>query len=99
MNVFFEKSDLHAIVEDLRKAAEKHAVQDIVSFTVEGARLLITIRQFGTSQLMFDTIAREGGMECRLASEKIALMHRGMAESVKQRLGEVAREVGGKVLA
>ena len=98
LRAFFPGATLQTIAGHIRNAVKGRKIGEIMSLEVRGTEMIVTIAKMGTSTLRFTSVARDGGTECSLVEEKLALAHRPFRDDVTNKLTRIVLQSGGQVL-
>lgn len=98
MKIGFDKHSPVEAVTALEKNLSGRKLGSMVSFELSKNELVVIISKLGKSKLSFSVNGSGEKTVFDLESEKIALSHRALKDSVIEKLGKVIVESGGKIL-
>lgn len=98
LKAFFPNASLPAIATRIRETLRGRRLGEIMELETSSGELVVRISKVGTTVLRFSAVNRDGGTECTLTEEKLALAHRPFRDEVKQKLRKVVEQAGGQVL-
>lgn len=98
MKIGFDKHSPAEAVAALENNLSGRKLGSMVSFELDTNELVVVISKLGKSKLNFSVNKAGQNTEFNLASEKIALSHRALKDSVIEKLEKVIVESGGKIL-
>ena len=99
MKIIFKEGDAPAIVEKIKAQLAGRKLGEMVSFSLNGKDLEVTIKKLGTSSLKFTDESKNGSIQWNLTSEKIAFAHKAFKDDVLEKITKVVNQVGGSVSA
>ena len=97
MKIEFTLEDTDQVISAIQETLGDRKLAKIVSFSNENQNLMVKISKLGTSTLTFSCVSQDP-LTFELSNEKVALSHRAFRDEVKEKLYQVVKSSGGKVL-
>ena len=83
-------------IEGVRKALAGRELGKLATFGVSGNTITVTFSKLGTTELVYDVIAKGSGFLATLKSEKVAFAHRPFRGNIESKLRGVMERCGSK---
>lgn len=97
MRAKFPQKDPKEVLSAMQKVLSGRELGNLVSLSLSGQELVVTISKLGTSTITFGSAALGGGLEFTLKNEKIAFAHRPFKDEVMKKFEHLIEQAGGKV--
>ena len=98
MKAFFSSNDPTGILNKMNSLLSGRELGNLVTLSLKGKQMVVTISKLGTSTLAFTGAEKNGGLEYVLTEEKIAFTHKPFRDEVVKKFIGLIEQAGGKVV-